>query len=269
MANENLTPVLISGVSCYEETGVAYLKLEDVARGLGFTQAETKNGTEYVTVRWKRVFDYLEEFGFDHKWSKDGYIPENIFYRLCMKANNPVAEKFQILVSDVILPQIRKTGSYSIVQADPNLPPELALANQTLAAVNKIYRMQLSQGERLDKLEATKTLDHSQQLAIEEAKSQRVVKLFGGKTSPAYREMSRRVFMACGHDLKLLFDVSSYRDIPIVRFDDAKAYISAWMPKPDMLNEIQQTNGQTSLFDRNCAPAGRLREGGQNHDVKA
>lgn len=262
MNDKNLTPVLISGVYCYEESGVAYIRLEDAARGLGFTQI-ANSGNE--VIRWERVRKYLAELGIPT--SGDGnlpeYIRENIFYRLCMKANNETAQKFQALVCDVILPTLRKTGSYSIVQSDPNLPPELALANQTLEAVNKIYRMQLSQGERLDKLEATKTLDHSQQLAIEEAKRQRVVKLLGGKTSPAYREMSRRVFMDCGHDLKLLFDVSSYRDIPIVRFDDAKAYISAWMPKPDMLNEIQQTNGQTSLFDRNCAPAGRLREGGQ------
>lgn len=264
MNGKNLAPVLISGVSCYEQDGIAYLRLEDVARGLGFTQTQNKGGIEYTSIRWETVKRYLEDFGFPNKLGKDDYIPENIFYRLAMKAKNETAEKFQALVADEIIPSIRKTGSYSIVQSDPNLPPELALANQTLAAVNKIYRMQLSQGERLDKLEATKTLDHSQQLAIEEAKSQRVMKLLGGKTSPAYREMSRRVFMACGHDLKLLFDVSSYRDIPIVRFDDAKAYISAWMPKPDMLNEIQQTNGQTSLFDRNCAPDGRLREGGQH-----
>lgn len=35
----------ISGVDCYEKNGTAYLKLENVARGLGFTripQAATK-----------------------------------------------------------------------------------------------------------------------------------------------------------------------------------------------------------------------------------
>ena len=41
----------ISGVSCYEKDGTAYLSLEAVARGLGFTQ--TKNGVEYV--RWETV----------------------------------------------------------------------------------------------------------------------------------------------------------------------------------------------------------------------
>ncbi len=29
---------IISGVKCYEENGTAYLRLEDVARGLGFTK---------------------------------------------------------------------------------------------------------------------------------------------------------------------------------------------------------------------------------------
>ena len=36
----------IQGIDCYELNGVAYLKLEAVARGLGFTQ--NKNGVEYV-----------------------------------------------------------------------------------------------------------------------------------------------------------------------------------------------------------------------------
>lgn len=237
-----------------DEDGKVLFCASDVAKALGYSRP-----SDAVTQHCR----YTVKCRIPHPQSPDktiemSFIPEGDVYRLITHSNLPDAEKFEHWLFDDMLPTLRKTGSYSIVQADPNLPPELALANQTLAAVNKIYRMQLSQGERLDKLEATKTLDHSQQLAIEEAKSQRVVKLLGGKTSPAYREMSRRVFMACGHDLKLLFDVSSYRDIPIVRFDDAKAYISAWMPKPDMLNEIQQTNGQTSLFDRNCAPAGRL-----------
>lgn len=106
--NNNFSPVLISGVSCYDQNGTAYLKLDDVARGLGFTQP--KNGLEYI--RWDRVESYLAGFGFPHKWGKDDFIPENVFYRLAMKANNPVAEKFQALVADEIIPSIRKTGGY-------------------------------------------------------------------------------------------------------------------------------------------------------------
>jgi hypothetical protein len=51
----------ISGIECFEKDGTAYLKLETVARGLGFTKTEIKNGVEYNTVRWERVFGFLDE----------------------------------------------------------------------------------------------------------------------------------------------------------------------------------------------------------------
>lgn len=50
----------ISGVDCYEKDGTAYLKLETVARGLGFTQIAA-SGNE--VVRWERVKKYLSELG--------------------------------------------------------------------------------------------------------------------------------------------------------------------------------------------------------------
>lgn len=110
---ENLVQVFC-GVRGYEEDGVAYLHIEDAARGLGFTQ--TKGETEYV--RWETVDKHLSDLSFPTCWESgkphDYYIPENIFYRLCMKAKNEVAEKFQAKVADEIIPSIRKTGSYSI-----------------------------------------------------------------------------------------------------------------------------------------------------------
>jgi phage antirepressor YoqD-like protein len=51
---------------------------------------------------------------------KDGlpdFIPENIFYRLAMKAKNETAERFQALVADEIIPSIRKHGAYLAPEA--------------------------------------------------------------------------------------------------------------------------------------------------------
>lgn len=106
----------VSGIDCYEKDGVVYLKLEAVARGLGFVQIQNKGGVEYTSIRWERVESYLSDIGFPHLWGKDDFIPENIFYRLAMKANNETAEKFQALVADEVIPSIRKTGTYSIQQ---------------------------------------------------------------------------------------------------------------------------------------------------------
>lgn len=98
----------VSGVECYEKDGTAYLKLDTVARGLGFTQE--KNGVEYV--KWERVNAYLKELGFSPQVGKEDFIPENIFYRLAMKAKNETAEVFQAKIADEVIPSIRKHGAY-------------------------------------------------------------------------------------------------------------------------------------------------------------
>jgi prophage antirepressor-like protein len=116
--------VCISGVRGYEKDGVAYLHIEDVARGLGFERTELKNDVEYKSIRWERVEGFLNELNFrpqvgENENPHDYYIPENIFYRLCMKARNEVAEAFQAKVADDIIPSIRKTGKY---EAHPVVP---------------------------------------------------------------------------------------------------------------------------------------------------
>ena len=115
----------ISGIDCYEKDGVAYLKLETCARGLGFTE-KAASGNE--TIRWRTVRQYLESLGI--ATSCDGkcpdFIPENIFYRLAMKAKNEVAEAFQAKIADEVIPSIRKTGSYIAGQAKLVNPPEVS-----------------------------------------------------------------------------------------------------------------------------------------------
>lgn len=119
--NQQLTT--INGVRGYiDENGTAQLHLEDVAKGLGFTQV--KNDVLYV--RWERVEGYLYEFKFSPLVGKEGFVPENIFYRLSMKANNNVGNNFQEQVANEILPSIRKHGAYMTpekieeVLADPD-----------------------------------------------------------------------------------------------------------------------------------------------------
>lgn len=127
---------IISGVKCYEENGTAYLRLEDVARGLGFITVAT-SGNE--VVRWNTVHKYLSDLGVATSCNGSGfkdmcpdYIPENIFYRLAMKAKNETAEKFQALVADEIIPSIRRTGGY--IAGQKELSPDELMAKALLVA---------------------------------------------------------------------------------------------------------------------------------------
>ena len=133
MSENKNSLVCISGVRGYEEDGVAHLHIEDVARGLGFTRIK-ESGNE--VVRWDRVDSYLNDLKFVGPTSgpdenpHDYYIPENIFYRLCMKARNDVAEAFQAKVADEIIPSIRKTGKY---ETHPTVPSYMLASEEERA----------------------------------------------------------------------------------------------------------------------------------------
>ena len=139
----------INGIECFEKDGTAYLKLETVARGLGFTQE--KNNAEYV--RWETVNGYLKELNFPNKLGKDDFIPENIFYRLAMKAKNETAEKFQAKVADEIIPSIRKHGAYMTPQKieEVLLNPDTIIKLATDLKAEREHRMALETKIEQDK----------------------------------------------------------------------------------------------------------------------
>lgn len=291
MTNENLAPVLISGVSCYERGGTAYLKLEDVARGLGFT--DVKNGIEYV--RWPRVDKYLADLGFATCGERPDYIPENIFYRLAMKAKNETAEKFQALVADEIIPSIRKTGSYSIVQADPNLPPELAMVEGLLNSMKQMYSTQQRHDKAIEQL--TESMDTMKEVMTTDVNGdwrtacghaiQAVArKLGGGKAyeeawNEVYTEMERNGFFvrrrlenrkksaaAQGmsptyvRKLNALDIIADSKDKKLMSafINATKKLAAAHSVRMDRLNELPAVEEQPeqTAFDRTCAPAGKL-----------
>lgn len=100
-----------------KKNGTAYLNAGDVARGFGFTKTETKNGVKYESVRWARVNEYLSSFGFRPNVGEDDYLPENMVYRLGFKASNEVAQNFQAVLADEVLPAIRRHGAYMTEEA--------------------------------------------------------------------------------------------------------------------------------------------------------
>lgn len=134
-----------------DKIGTAFLNLEDVARGLGFIEI-AKSGNE--SVRWRTIRGYLKDLksiaeSCDGKGKENlpEFIPENIFYKLCMKANNETARAFQDLVCDEILPTIRKTGGY--IATSENDTDEDIMAKAILVAQKTIER----KNERIKHLE--------------------------------------------------------------------------------------------------------------------
>ena len=230
----------IGGVDCYEKDGTAYLKLETVARGLGFTRP-ADSGNE--VVRWERVNKYLEEIGFMPTSGHGGFIPENIFYRLAMKAKNETAEKFQALVADEIIPSIRKTGAYSI-------PRTTAGQIQLLAQGHTELEQKIdSVNDDLQDFKRTMPLLAIECQQITDAKNSKVVSLLGGKNGKAYKNASLRgkVYRDLEGQLRREFDVRSYKAIHRNQTDKALEIINKYELPLFLLELVTEENAQVAF----------------------
>lgn len=147
----------IKGIECYEKDSTVYLKLEAVARGLGFTTTAA-SGNE--VVRWNTVYKYLSDLGVAGSCNGNNYqkccpdfIPENIFYRLAMKAKNEAAEKFQAFIADEVLPAIRKHGGYLTPEKleEALLNPDVLIRLATNLKVEREKRIALENKMENDK----------------------------------------------------------------------------------------------------------------------
>lgn len=203
----------ISGIECYEKDGVAYLKLETVARGLGFTQT-AKSGNE--VVRWERVHKYLEELSVP-TCGDDGFIPENVFYRLAMKAKNEAAEHFQAKIADEVIPSIRKHGVYMTPETLEKvvLNPDMMI---------QLCTMLKEEQEKRKNIEAEK-----QKLAIENKEMQPKAEFYDAVTDSKDAISMAEVAKVLDYDIgrNRLFDLLKKKKIldksrvPYQRFVDA------------------------------------------------
>lgn len=229
----------ISGVDCYEKDGTAYLKLETVVRGLGFTRTAA-SGNE--VVMWSRVEGYLKDLGV-HTSAHDGFIPENIFYRLAMKAKNEAAEKFQALVADEIIPSIRKTGAYGVPRTTAGQIQLLAKGHMELE--QKID----SVNDDLQDFKRTMPLLAIECQQITDAKNRKVVSLLGGKNGKAYKNASLRgkVYRDLEGQLRREFDVRSYKAIHRNQTDKALEIINKYELPLFLADLVAVENAQISM----------------------
>lgn len=95
---------------------------------------------------------------------------------------------------------------------------------------------------RIDNLENTMTVDYGQQKKLNDRHHATAIKVLGGKDKPEYEDKALRdkVFRSIWRDYKNYFNISSYKDTPAARFEDALAYLNGWRPDMNLLMEIEQ-----------------------------
>lgn len=200
---------------------------KDVAEALGYGKGKSLNNAvaTHVDEEDKGVTEMMTPGGKQNLI----IINESGLYSLILSSKLPNAKKFKHWVTSEILPQIRKTGSYQ-----KRLTPE------------EMMRIQLGMVDdhenRIEHLENTMTIDYGQQQELKKAVNKRVVEILGGKKAPAYKELSKKVFAECNHDIQDYFAVNSRNNIPSLRFENALEYVEGWNPSNNTMLDVRSCN---------------------------
>lgn len=156
-------------------------------------------------------------------------INESGVYALIFGSKLDSAKRFKHWVTSEVLPQIRRTGSYQ-----KRLTPE------------EMMRIQLGMVDdhenRIEHLEKNMTIDYGQQQELKKAVNKRVIEILGGKKAPAYKELSKKVFAECNHDIQDYFAVNSRNNIPSLRFENALEYVEGWNPSNNTILDVRSCN---------------------------
>lgn len=133
--------------------------------------------------------------------------------------------------------------------------PQIPKLSKEMQALFLLDDRTQKQEQRLTALENTMTVDYNQQRVLRKSISRSVICALGDESAPAYidNHVRSKVYSECNHDVQDWFRVNSVGNIPRKRFDEAVEYIQRWKPSTNTVMLIQQTNGQTSLFEMGCA----------------
>lgn len=161
-------------------------------------------------------------------------VNEYGLYNLVLSSRKKEAKEFKRWITHEVIPQIRQTGGYQ-----KKLSPQ------------EMMRIQLgmidNHEERIANLENNMTIDYGQQRVLEDIVNKTVIDVLGGKSSCAYKEVSRKVFAECNRDLKHYFDVNARNNVPKIRFDEAVEYARNWKPCTNTMMMISDCNAQMSI----------------------
>lgn len=91
------------------------------------------------------------------------------------------------------------------------------------------------------------TLDYGQQRSLGEIVNKTVMTALGGHNAPAYKEIGRKVFAECNHDLKTYFNVNARANVPKKRYEESIEYAKSWKPCTNTMMWIENINAQQSL----------------------
>lgn len=163
------------------------------------------------------------------------FLTEDGLYEILMQSRKPIAREFKKKVKKLLKDlRLNRLNPYH------TMSPELR-------AILMIDEKQQEIEVKVDYLYDHMTIDYEQQENINQLAKYRAVELLGGKTSNAYKRVSKKLFSELWRDYKSYFEVNSYKNTARKEYENAREYLIKWYPSNNLKMEIEAINGQYSF----------------------
>nr|WP_302417043.1 ORF6C domain-containing protein [uncultured Romboutsia sp.]UVX54099.1 MAG: hypothetical protein [Bacteriophage sp.] len=219
--------ILFNPYHCGECLGLAESSVRDALRKMNNKQVIKLRNLDVDNTDIRKLNNAGENF-----------LTESGVYKLIFKSRKEEAERFQDWVTDEVLPSIRQTGVY-----------EVKGLSKELQAIFAIDKKQQQMEVKVDYLYNHMTIDYEQQENLNQLARSRAVDLLGGKTSQAYKRVSKKLFSELWRDYKRYFGVNSYKNTARKEYENAREYLIKWSPSTNLRIEIEAINGQFSFVE--------------------
>ena len=133
----------------------------------------------------------------------------------------------------------------TMLQQQQNVPMDPMSQIQMLAS--STYKALEEVQTDMAKLKSLFGLPEDLAADLNSAINSKITYILGGKKSHAYESMSKKAFPAFYRNLRDYFHVTSYKKIPVERFQEAMNYVNNWTPDTNLRLEINRVNAQMSL----------------------
>lgn len=122
--------------------------------------------------------------------------------------------------------------------------PEISTKDLLIrASLEHEHRIEVLE-DKMEKSIEGAPIDFTQQKRLEDARKKRVMEVLGGRYSNAYDKLAKQVFSACARDVKIMFGIPRYNELPKNRFDEAMKFVEVWYLDAVLASTIDAHNRQ-------------------------
>lgn len=207
----------------------------DVAKTLGYTNPSkaTNDHCKKGFITWGN-----DSLGRPQQFK---LIPESDVYRLVFRSKLPEAEKFENWVMEEVIPSIRKNGSYQV----PMSQEDIMIA--TLETQKELKSKITSIASDVEELKTSIHVTASQRNGLKRKINSSVAHHLGGRRSDIYIKLAKKAYSEVYRQLWNYFDITSYTEVPKIKFDDAIQLIGFWVPSAELRMEIATAQNQIEM----------------------